>query len=514
MTKGFLVGCDIGTGGTKSVVMDLNGRVLGSHYVEYPLITVRPGWAEHHPDTYWSAVATTIKKSLEIAKVAPSDILGVGLSAMSPACILVDKDGGPLQNSHIWMDRRGTEESRQITAMLGEQAVFERSGNPIDPYYATVKLLWEKNHRPEIYKKTHKLLTAKDYPLLKLTGKFLTDYSNACLIGVAFDIVKKRWDEQMIAEIGLDVEKFPDLYPCDEVIGHVTKEASLATGLMEGTPVIAGTVDCNAAWVSTGILNNGDNSMTLGSAGVWGTVHDSPTFAKGMISIIHTADSKSKYTTVGALVCAGALIRYFRDTFGQVEVDAANRLNISPYDIMNLEAEKVPAGSDGMVVLPYFMGERSPMWDPLARGVIFGASLFHGRGHYIRAYMEGVAYGIKQNIEIARQAGLKINPSVTMVEGGANSRIWRQIMADVLGVSTVHVKNSMGAPVGDAIAAGVGVGAFSNYEIVNDWIHISEQHTPNKDNADLYEKLFDLYAGLYPKLRDDFDQLASITGYR
>lgn len=516
MAAGYLVGCDIGTGGTKSVVIDLNGRVLGTHYVEYPLLTPRPGWAEHHPDTYWHAVADTIKKALERSKVAPSDVLGVGLSAMSPACILVDKDLNPLQRSHIWMDRRGTEESKQIAAALGEQAVFERSGNPIDPYYAAVKMLWEKNNRPELYDKTYKLLTAKDYPLMKLTGKCLTDYSNASLIGIAFDIVRKRWDEAMLKEIGLDAAKFPDVHPCDEVVGYVTKEAAQATGLLEGTPVVAGTVDCNAAWVSTGILNDGENSITLGTAGVWGVVHEAPTFAKGMITIVHAADSTTKYSTVGALVCAGALIRYYRDTFGQVETDAAGKLQISPYDMMNLEAEKVPPGSDGLIVLPYFMGERTPMWDPLARGVMFGASLYHGRGHYIRAFMEGVSYGIKQNIEIAKQAGLRIDPLVTMVEGGANSRLWRGIMADVLGVKTKHVKDSLGAPVGDAIVAGVGVGAFRDYGIVLDWLgsNQTEQHAPNEANRMLYEKLYRLYESLYPKLRDDFVQLSEITGYR
>ncbi|BBH24495.1 hypothetical protein Back11_58400 [Paenibacillus baekrokdamisoli] len=514
MAKGYLVGCDIGTGGTKSVVMDLDGKVLGTHYVEYPLIASRPGWAEHHPDTYWNAVAQTIKKSLEASKISPSDVLGVGLSAMSPACILVDRELNPLQLSHFWMDRRGTAECGQIARILGEDAVFERSGNPIDSYYATVKLLWEKNNRPELYDKAYKMLTAKDYPLMKLTGKCVTDYSNASLIGIAFDIVNKRWDEQMLKEIGLSADKLPDAYPCDEVVGHVTRDAAALTGLMEGTPVVAGTVDCNAAWVSTGVLNNGDNSITLGTAGVWGAIHDKPTFAKNMITIVHAADSKTKYSTVGALVCAGALIRYFRDTFGQVEVDAANRLNISPYDIMNLEAEKVPPGSDGMLVLPYFMGERTPMWDPLARGVIFGASLYHTRGHYIRSFMEGVAYGIKQNVDIAKRSGTQVNPLVTMVEGGANSRLWRQIMADVLGVPTQHVKNSLGAPVGDAIVAGVGVGAFGSYDIVNDWISVSEQHKPDLNNSQLYDRMYGLFAGLYPKLKDDFAQLAEITGFK
>ncbi|MED4909375.1 FGGY-family carbohydrate kinase [Brevibacillus centrosporus] len=511
---GYLVGCDIGTGGTKAVVIDLRGSVKGTHYIEYPLITPRPGWAEHHPDTYWDAVVKTIKLSLEKAKINPSQVLGVGLSAMSPACILVDKDLNPLQNSHIWMDRRGTAESMQIKAQIGDDEVFRVSGNPIDPYYATVKLLWEKNNRPELYNKAHKMLTAKDYPLMKLTGQPVTDYGNASLIGVAFDIVKKEWNRPMLQELGLDVDKFPEVFPCDEVVGYVTREAAALTGLVEGTPVVAGAIDCNAAWVSTGIIRPGDNSITLGTAGVWGVVHEEPSFSRGMISVVHAADSRNKYTTVGALVCAGALIRYFRDTFAQVEMHAAQTLQISPYEIMNLEAEKVPAGSDGLLVLPYFMGERTPIWDPLARGVTFGMSLAHGRGHYIRSYMEGVAYGIKQNMKMVSEAGIPINPVVGMVEGGANSRLWRQIMADVLGVKTAYMKNSLGAPVGDAIVAGVGVGAFPNYEIVNDWVEMSEYHTPDPKNEKVYTGMYELYTSLYPRLKEDFVKLAEITGYK
>jgi len=243
----YLVGCDVGTGGTKAVVMSEDGAVLGSHYIEYPLIVPRPGWAEHHPDTYWNAVADTIRESIRQSKVDPKDIKGVSISALSPACILVDKDMNPLQNAHIWMDRRATKETEWLKEHIGEDRVFKLTGNPIDPYYAITKLMWEKNNRPDLYKRAYKLQTAADYPVAKLTGRAVTDYSNASLIGIAFDIVNKKWDEKLLDEIGIDVEKLPDAFPCDEVIGEVTREAAERTGLAPGTPVVAGTVDCNAA---------------------------------------------------------------------------------------------------------------------------------------------------------------------------------------------------------------------------------------------------------------------------
>ncbi len=511
----YLVGSDVGTGGTKSVVMDTEGNVLGSHFIEYPLIIPRPGWAEHNPEWYWNAVADTIKASIKQSRVSPKNIKGVSISALSPACILVDKNLHPLQNAHIWMDRRATTECQWLKENIGEERVFKLSGNPIDPYYATTKLMWEKNNRFDLYRATYKLQTAADYPVMKLTGKAVTDYSNACLIGIGFDIVNRRWNEKLIEEIGLDIEKFPSLHPCDEVIGEVTREAAQITGLAPGTPVVAGTVDCSAAWLSMGIIDDGDNSLVMGTAGVWGVAHEKPKFTKNMITIVHTAYSRKKYTTLAALVSCGALIRYFRDTLGHVERAAERELGISAYDVMNLEAEKAPPGSDGLIILPYFMGERTPIWNPLARGVLFGLSLAHGRGHIIRAMMEAVGYGILHNVELVRENGVKINSPTFLGEGGARSRLWRQIISDILDVKCVYVKESKGAPVGNAVNAGVGVGIFKNYHIVKEWLKEVEKVKiePDRKLHEFYMKLYKIYRGLYPDLIKHYKELAQATGY-
>ena len=257
----YLIGCDVGTGATKAVLMAIDGEILGSHLIEYPLITKKgdqdnyPGAkAEHDPECYWNAVADTIGFSIKQAGVNPKDIKGVSISALSPACILVDKNLQPLQKAHIWMDRRATTECEWLKENIGEEHIFKVSANPIDPYFAATKFMWEKNNRPDIYEKTFKLQTAADYPTMKLTGKAVTDYSNASLIGVAFDIVNRKWDTDLIEKIGLDPDKFPEPYPCDKVIGEVTREAAKRTGLAVGTPVVAGTVDANAAWLAGGAV--------------------------------------------------------------------------------------------------------------------------------------------------------------------------------------------------------------------------------------------------------------------
>jgi len=509
----YLVGCDVGTGGTKAVVISTDGTVLGSHYIEYPLITPRPGWAEHDPEWYWNAVADTIQVSLRQARVNPKDVKGVSISALSPACILVDKELRPLQNAHIWMDRRATQETRWIKDRIGDDRVFELSGNPIDPYYATVKLLWEKNNRPELYGQAYKLQTAADYPVMKLTGKAITDYSNASLIGIAFDIVNRKWDKGLIEELGLNPDLFPDVYPCHEVIGEVTREAAERTGLSPGTPVVAGTVDCNAAWVAGGCTETGDMSLVMGTAGVMGIVHEEPRFTRNMITIIHTADSETKYTTLAALVSCGALFRYFRDTFGSEEVEAGRRLGFSPYELLSMAAGKVPPGSDGLIVLPYFMGERTPIWDPLARGVVFGWSLAHTRSHLIRAMMESVAYGLRHNFELMKGSGIEIKYPLVMGEGGAQSAVWRQIVCDVLNIPGVYMQENKGAPFGNAINAGVGVGLFDSYDVVKQWVSWTDHHEPIAEHTAVYDGLYGVFRKLYPALKGLYQELAEVTGY-
>lgn len=513
----YLVGCDVGTGGTKAVVMDTDGTVVGTHFIEYPLITTKnsnerfPGAkAEHKPEWYWNAVAETIRVSIQQSKVNPKEIKGVSISALSPACILVDRDLNPLQSAHIWMDRRATAECDWIRRTVGDERVFKLSANPIDPYYATAKLMWEKNNRPELYQKTYKLQTAADYPCMKLTGRAVTDYSNASLIGIAFDVVQRKWDVGLIEELGLDPDKFPEPYPCDEIIGEVTREAAACTGLAPGTPVVAGTVDCNAAWLAGGAVESGATQLVMGTAGVLGVVHEEPRFTKHMITIIHTAESRKLYTTLAAIVSCGALIRYFRDNYGQLEMAAEKMTGRDAYVMLNDEASKVPPGSNGLIVLPYFMGERTPIWDTHARGVLFGLSLDHTRGHFVRALMEGAGYALLHNFELMRESGVKMNLPMVLSEGGASSPMWRQIIADILDIECVYAESSKGAPVGNAVAAGVGVGIYKNYGIVKSWVRLGQLHKPSQENNALYRRLYRVYREIYPLLKDKFVDVAEI----
>jgi len=507
----YFVGCDVGTSGTKSCVMDEQGNVLGTHYIEYKLYTPYPSWAEHNPEDYWNATADTIQASIKKANISADEIRGVCISALSPGCILVDRDLNPLQYSHIWMDRRGVKQSKWLKEHIGDDRVFNISANPIDPYYGTVKLMWERDNRPELYKKAYKMQTAADYPVMKLTGKAVTDYSNAALIGIAFDIRKKAWDTDLLEEIGLNPEIFPDPYPCDEIIGEVTKEAAARTGLKVGTPVLAGGVDCNMAYLAGGAIEDGDWALTMGTAGCMGVIHNEAKFPRNLIIIPHTPDSRNSFASVGATIAFGSCTRYFRDTFAQFEKVFAENIGVNVYDIMNIEAASIPVGSDGLIVLPYFSGERTPIWSPNARAVIFGMSLKHTRAHLLRALMEGAALALYDNYLFMKEAGIKMKQPLVVSEGGAKSVLWRQIIADVFGVPVAYQETAKGAPEGDAITVGVATGVYKDYSVVKDWVNFSAINEPNMSNHKIYMDLFNVYKKVYEGVKDQYEVMADIV---
>lgn len=503
----YLVGSDVGTGGAKSALVDARGRVVASAYREYGL----HAWedrVEQDPDDYWRGVAETIRECLERSGVSPADVAGVAVSGQSPACILVDRSLRPLRPAHIWMDRRGSGEADAVRRQLGEEAVFALSANPVDPYYGVIKLLWERHHEPEIYARAVKMLNQKDYVVACLTGRALTDVSNAALDGIAFDIRKRRFDPTVVSELGLDMDKLPEVFPCDEVVGAVTEAAARLTGLSAGTPVVAGTVDANAAWLSMGVIDDGDNCLTMGTAACWGVAHKSDRFARGMIALPHAAYSRERYFTAAAMVSGGALLRWYRDGFADAEREAARRSGVDAYDLLTEQAARVPPGADGLVVLPYFMGERNPIWDTEARGVIFGLSIAHGKAHVVRALMEAVGYGIRHNIDLVRREGIAVHDPLYLVEGGANSPLWRQIMADIVHMPVEYLAGMEGAPLGDAVVAGVGTGVFPDYEVIRGWrVDAGERRTPRAEVTARYDQLFAIYLGLYPSLKPWFRPL-------
>ncbi|RKY03212.1 MAG: carbohydrate kinase [Spirochaetes bacterium] len=507
----FLLGIDYGTGGTKATIINDQGEVLGFAFEEYPIITPHPGWSEHDPHRYWDAACRIIKKSINEAQINPKEIRGIALSSALPSMVMIDAEGNPVNNAYNLMDRRATEEVKWIKENIGEEKIFEITKNRLEDHPTLVNLMWEKKHRPEDYKRIRKVLTIDGYITYKLTGKYVCNYSAAAFYGVAYNLLEKKFDDEILSTIGIEREILPEkFYRCEEIIGEVTKNAAEQTGLSPGTPVCAGQVDCNAGWFGAGAIEPGDIQMNLGTCGNFGVILSKPEFLNTMINFSYTTDSENTYITVPTTTTGGQLIRYMRDTFSQAEMHFESVMGIDSYDILNLEAQKVPPGSEGLVVLPYLMGERTPIWDVNARGVIFGLSLNHTKGHVIRAMMESVAYALYDSFRIIKETGQKINFPIVLNEGGAKSILWRKIITDTFNVPTVLVKRRTGAPYGDALLAGVATGVFKDFSISREFTEYIDPIEPSEENHNLYMKYFKLYKKIYEHLKEDFKELVHL----
>jgi len=511
----YLLGVDYGTGGAKACIIDPEGEVLGFAFEEYPFIHEKPGWSEHDPVLYWKIACRMIQAVVSQARIDPADIRGIAVSSALPSMVMVDQEHDPIHRAYNLMDRRATEEVEWLKENIGEERLFQVSGNRLEDHPTIVNLMWERNHRSESFDRIYKALTIDGFITLKLTGKATLNISAAGFYGVAYNLREHRFDEDLLDEIGIDRGLMPDLYRCTDIVGEVTREAATETGLASGIPVAAGQVDCNAGWVGAGAIQEGDIQSNLGSVGNFGIIHKSIEYNFSpvgylMINFPYTVDSEDTYVTVPSTMTGGQSIRYLRDEFSQFEVETERVLGISSYDLLNLQAQKVPVGSEGLIILPFLMGERTPIWDVYARGVIFGLSLNHTKGHVVRAMMEAVAYAMYDSFRLIKETGLKINYPMVLNEGGAVSKLWRQIITDVFNVPTALVKRRTGAPFGDAILAAVATGVFKDFAVAREWAEYVEPLEPSHENHERYMEYFSLYKQLYEHIKGDFRQLARL----
>ncbi|NLY89990.1 MAG: FGGY-family carbohydrate kinase [Firmicutes bacterium] len=508
---GYLLGIDYGTGGAKACITDTELNVLAYAFREYPIIISKPGWSEHDPVLYWTLTCELIRECLQKAGISPREILGIGTSSALPCLVMVDANHQPINLAYNLMDRRATKEVEWLKEHVGAGRIFALTGNRLEDHPTIVNLLWEKNNRPEAYGRIYKALTIDGFIRLKLTAQATTNYSTAAFYGVAYDIVRNQFDHNLLAEIGIDPALLPDNYPCAAIVGTVTGKAAEETGLVPGIPVAAGQADACAGWVGGGAIEEGDLQMNLGTCGNFGVIHRDTDFMETMIVCPYTVDPEHTYVTIPTTTTGGQLMRYLRDKFSDLE-RAMEKLtpSLNAYDYLNLEAEGIPPGSEGLLVLPYLMGERTPLWDADARGVVFGLSLSHGKAHLIRAMMESVAYALYHSFTLIKARGKKINYPIVLNEGGAKSKLWRRIITDVFNIPTVLVKQRVGAPYGDAILAGVATGVFADYSIAKEKAEYIEEMEPVKANHERYMEFFELYLKLYQHLKEDFKELAKL----
>ncbi|MHA9739207.1 FGGY-family carbohydrate kinase [Robinsoniella peoriensis] len=504
----YLLGTDIGTSGTKTILMDTQGKLIAQNLQEYDVLTPKPLWAEQWPEVWEHAALASIKNTIAESGVNPQDIRGIAISGLyGGSGIPLDELMNPVRPCMIWMDRRADEEASWVLENIGEEKLHEITHNGADPYYGYTKILWMKNHEPENWEKTRLFLPPNDYVIYKMTGEIAIDYSSAGNIGGIFDMNRREWSEEMMEAMGIPLSMMPQkMVESTDIVGGLTEEMAQELGLWEGMPVIAGGIDCGAANIGLGVFDSGIYAAAIGTSMCAALISDKPVKGKGLIVWPYLYDAKklSYYFAGGAT--AGAIVKWFRNTICQFEVEAEKAGGPKAYDVLNAETEKLPAGSEGLVVLPYFMGERSPVWDSDAKGTILGLSLTHTRAHLYRAFLEAVAYSLRNAMEAT---GENLGEYILLAGGVTKSKVWRQIFADVTGYPVVCPIYDVEANMGDVMLAGIGTGLLT-YEQVKQWQVLDEKIMPNQQNHEKYNEYYAVYQSMYENLKEDMKKLSKI----
>ncbi|CAN5745907.1 xylulokinase [soil metagenome] len=507
MSKHLLIGIDIGTTSTKAVVFDRQGHILAQASQEYPTHYPQPNWAEQDPDDWWRATCVVLQKIFAEANFDAQAVAGIGISCQAPSMVAVDQRGRPLHPALIWMDRRSEAQCQWLHEQVGEANISRINGGRIDPFYLAPKLLWYKANAPELYQQTHQILQANGYVVHKLCNQFSMDLSHPPLT-LFFDSVQGAWSALLIERMRLDVTKLPPLFACASVVGEVTPAAAKATGLAVGTPVVAGLVDGAAAGLEAGLVEMGDAAEMTGQSTVLMICSNRPYLGKALIPLGHAIPGR--HLVIGALVASGGALRWFRDQLGEPERLEAARLGLDAFDLLGKAAAQSPPGANRLIFLPYMYGERSPIWDSDARGVFFGLSLATQKADLVRAIMEGAAFGLRHNIDVAATAGFTAN-SLACVGGGARSAVWNQMKADILNRPLHLPQAATGAPLGDAMVAAVGAGLYPSVEAaVAGMTKKGVTYEPRPEFVARYAALYQVYLKLYPALKDQFKQLAAV----
>ncbi len=496
-----LLGIDIGTGGTRALLIDESGAVLSSAIHEHqPFASPQTGWAEQDPSDWWLACQSAVKKLLRQSSIPSSEITCIGLTGQMHGAVLLDENDHPLRPALIWCDQRTAEECEYLNSIIGPERLVELTSNPALTNFTLTKLLWVRTHEPEIWSRFRSFLLPKDYVRLCLTGVRAIDVAEASGT-LLLDVRNRRWSQEMLDAVGFDSSCLPALHESQEIVGQVTSAAAALLGLKAGTPVVAGAGDQAAGAVGMGIVRPGDVSATIGTSGVVFAASETP--VTDPLGRLHTFCHAipERWHVMGVTQAAGLSLRWFRDTFG-ASLSAPKENNRDPYELLCDEASSIAPGADGVLWAPYLMGERTPHLDPDARAALVGLAASHGRGHIIRAILEGVAFSLNDTLTIFRELAIPVR-EIRLGGGGARAQLWRQIQADVYGQAVETVKAEEGAAYGAALLAGVGVGVWPSVETAcHTVVRVAERIQPNETARAVMLDRYRAYRRLYPALRE------------
>ncbi len=491
-----VLGVDVGTGGTRAVIVGEGGRIVGSATEEHePFASPEIGWAEQHPEDWWRACGIAVRKALAGAALRADQIACVGFSGQMHGAVMLDASDEVVRPALIWCDVRTEKQCRDLTQKIGADALIRLTCNPALPNFTLTKFLWVRENEPENWKRVRSVMLPKDYVRFRLTGGKATDMADASGT-LMLDVARRRWSDEVLQAARIDDLLLPQLFESPEICGKVSAAGAAATGLQQGTPVVTGAGDQAAGAVGMGIVAPGAVSATIGTSGVVFAATDRPSLdPKGRLhTFCHAVPGR--WHVMGVTQAAGLSLRWFRDRF-----DAGGRENgRDPYDRLTAEAAAVPPGSDGLLWAPYLMGERTPHLDPNARAALIGLTASHTSGHVVRAILEGVAFSLRDSFTLFAEMGVPVK-NIRLGGGGARSPLWRQIQADVYGREVEILEAEEGAAYGAAILAGVGAEVWSSVDAAcNQVVKVAQRVAPRPAVVERMNISYAAYRRMYPAI--------------
>ncbi len=506
MTRTLLLGIDIGTQSTRAALLTPDGQAVATAGRAQEMETPQAGWAEQDPDMWWSNAIACIREVMDKASASAHEIAAVGAGGQMHGTVPIGAEGELLShNVQLWCDKRSAAEVDEFKLAPSAEQCIRLAGNPPVANWVGFKIKWLKQNAPDIYARTAKLVMPKDFINFRLTGVIGTDYSEASGFYL-MEAATRRWSDELIDQLGLDRDKLPEIYHAADVIGSVSAEAAAATGLTEGTPVVAGGGDMMCMLLAAGLTRPGAASDITGTSGILSVFTDSPVVDNRLMNLHHVTDG---WVPFGITDTGGVCLKWFKDNYCQSEIAEAEQLEIGVYDLLGERASKTPPGSEGLLFFPYLLGERT-LGTPYARAVFFGLTPRHNKATMVRAIMEGVTFELKQTLDIVAQAGHPVNV-IYHSGGGAYSDLWSQIKADIYQKPVVTFENMEGGLLGAAILAGSGAGIYENeVEGAQRCLRPKQKFEPNTALAERYEYLYRLFQELHDSFQAPFNRLAKL----
>jgi xylulokinase len=507
MTKNYVLAHDLGTTGNKATLYDREGKLIASTFQPYDTFFEHPGWAEQNPNDWWASVCTSTRALLTESAVDPYEIACMSFSGQMQGAVAVDARGMPLHNALIWMDQRAVEQTQSLESRISAEKVYRITGHLLSPAYSLAKMLWLRDHEPEIYASAYKLLCPKDALVARITGEFVTEPSDASGMNL-YDLERGGWSDVMLAVSRLDADKLPRLVRSVDVVGEVQPHVEEELGIRAGTPVVIGGGDGACASVGARSIKREVAYLYIGSSAWIANASVEPFYDEHRRTMTFGHVIPHLYIPMGTMQTAGAAYQWARDQLAGEERLHAEQLGVSVYELMNKVAAASPAGANDLLFLPYLMGERSPRWNPDARGVFLGLTMRHTRADMLRAVMEGVALNLCAILDVLLTETGRIQ-DLYVIGGGATARLWMQILADVFDMPLTRLAmlkeaTSMGA----AVVGGVGVGLYEDFSVVHHMNPVREVIDPNPANRAIYHALYEVFEATYEALKPLYRQLA------